>query len=104
MFTFYGIQDYAQVEDLARRVYFPIDPPSTADVTLLCGMLSIIFRELIRAPSSCVQLEDVSHVREICERGFYAGAETYDVMAIPSHQHLIILCLAVLSSFRIWRT
>lgn len=95
MFTFYGIRDYAQVEEIAKRVYFPVDPPSAADVTLLCGMLSIIFRTLIRAPSSSVRLEDVSHVKDICEKNFYAGAETYDVMAVPSHQHVMILCLAV---------
>lgn len=96
MFTFYGIRDYDQVEELARRVYFPVDTPSTADVTLLCGMLSIVFRELDRRVPSCtIKAEDLSLVREICEKAFYAGAETYDVMAIPTHQHLMILCLAV---------
>lgn len=97
MFTFYCIRDYDQVEEIAKRVYFPVDPPSSADVTILCGMLSIIFRELIRAPTSSFRLDDVAQVKDICERNFYAGAETYDVMAVPSHQHLMILCLAVSS-------
>ncbi|KEY63948.1 hypothetical protein S7711_10313, partial [Stachybotrys chartarum IBT 7711] len=80
LFTFYGMRDYRQVEDLCKRVLFPIEPPSAAEVTLLNGMLSIILRELSLAPYCRLEAEELAYHRGNCERNFQGGVETYDVM------------------------
>ncbi|KAJ3533790.1 hypothetical protein NM208_g7824 [Fusarium decemcellulare] len=95
LFTFYGISDFAQVEEFCKRIYFPVEPASTADIILLNGTLSIILRQLIQ--SSYADLpQDTSHYQTICERNFQSSAESYEIMAIPSAQNAMILALAMI--------
>ncbi|KAF5004106.1 hypothetical protein FDECE_9379 [Fusarium decemcellulare] len=95
LFTFHGISDFAQVEEFCKRIYFPVEPASTADIILLNGMLSIILRQL--SQSSYADLpQDTRHYQTICERNFQSSAESYEVMTIPSTQNAMILGLAMI--------
>ncbi|KAH6884507.1 hypothetical protein B0T10DRAFT_579212 [Thelonectria olida] len=100
LYTFYSIHDVSQIEELCKRVYFPVEPLSTGEVTLFHGMISTVLNELDFSGESDLNGQDVESCRDICEKNFQAGVETYEVMAIPTHENAMILSLAMVNAQR----
>ncbi|KAM5345682.1 hypothetical protein ACJ41O_011543 [Fusarium nematophilum] len=96
LFTFYGISGCTQVEDLCKRIYFPVELVSTGEVTLFNGILSIILRELISLAPESHLTQDIKYYQTVCEKNFQMGAETFEVMAIPTTENAMILSLAMI--------
>ncbi|KAH8679357.1 hypothetical protein BGZ61DRAFT_457083 [Ilyonectria robusta] len=94
-FLFYGFHDRAQVETLCQRVYFPIESLSASEATLFNGILCSILREGSFFQSSGLREEELSNMRVLCEANFQAGLETFEVLAIPTHENAMILSLAM---------
>lgn len=95
LFLLFGVNDKAQVEDLCRRIYFPIEPLSAADMTLFHGMLAILMVEQECIGDDELQEPDKIQLRSVCEANFQAGVERFEIMAIPTYEHALILSLAV---------
>jgi hypothetical protein len=58
-------------------------------------MISAVLHKLDFSGESELNGQDVERCLEICEKNFQAGVETYEVMAIPTHENAMVLSLAV---------
>ncbi|KAF5008709.1 hypothetical protein FDECE_5036 [Fusarium decemcellulare] len=96
MFTFYGIRGCEQIEDLCKRIYFPIEPLNRREVALFYGILGVILYELPPSDESDLSPEDIASLRKSCEDKFHASIEMYEVMLIPTGEHIRILSLAMI--------
>ncbi|KAH6985372.1 hypothetical protein EDB80DRAFT_732260 [Ilyonectria destructans] len=99
-FLLYGFHDRAQVDVLCQRVYFPVEALATSEITLFNGILCCILRESILIQSSGLADEDLNDMRSLCEANLQAGLETFEVMAIPTHENTMILSLAMIHAQR----
>jgi len=95
LFLFHAVESLAQAEELCRRVYFPIQPPSIGALTLFNGMFKVILSDLISHPHDEVADEDVKHFHDLCRANFQAGIETYELVTTPSYEHTLALSIAV---------
>lgn len=65
-------------------------------MTLFNGMIAILLEEqdMMRHRNSQEHVQNNSF-RAACETNFQAGVEKYEVLAIPTYEHALILSLAV---------
>lgn len=92
---FYAVQDLWQVEELCRRIYFPLEPLSPSELTLFNGMFFVILGDLLSQTHDGLDYEEVKKFHSICHENFQAGYETYEVVTVPTYQHTLILSIAV---------
>ena len=99
LFLFNPVEDLEQVEELCKRVYFPVEPLSMGEVTLFNGMLFVILSDVISSGEfgsfDEEQLGEMKAYQESCQSNFMAGLETYEVGGIPSYEHALALCIGV---------
>ncbi|KAI8675850.1 Fungal-trans domain-containing protein [Fusarium keratoplasticum] len=95
LYYFHGVYDRLQIEKLCRRIYFPLDSVSAAEVTLLNGMLSVVLRELDNIEDSEITSEEITRYQRICESQFQTGLEVYEVMAMPTRENVMILVIGM---------
>ncbi|RMJ20164.1 hypothetical protein CDV36_000281 [Fusarium kuroshium] len=95
LYYFHGVYDRLQIEKLCRRIYFPLDSVSAAEVTLLNGMLSVVLRELDNIDDSEITSEEITRYQSICESQFQTGLEVYEVMAMPTRENVMILVIGM---------
>ncbi|KAH7141821.1 hypothetical protein EDB81DRAFT_691303 [Dactylonectria macrodidyma] len=100
LFLLYGLHDRAQVDVLCQRAYFPVEALAASEITLFNGILCCILRESILTQSSGLGDEDLNNMRSLCEANFQAGLETFEVMAIPTHENAMILSVAMIHAQR----
>ncbi|KAL0936360.1 C6 transcription factor [Colletotrichum truncatum] len=98
LFLYYAIENRLQVEELCRKVYFSVDPVTTGQVTLLNGCLSVLLRDIDFEKHPELNPEETSRFYNLCYTNFKTGIETYEVMAIPTLEHTLILAIASLRS------
>ncbi|KAF4829373.1 hypothetical protein CGCTS75_v006740 [Colletotrichum tropicale] len=96
LFLFYAVENRVQVEDLCRRVYFSVDPVTIGEVTLLNGFLSVLLRDIDYEKHPEFDPQETSRVYNMCHANFKSGIETYEVMAVPTFEHTLILSIASL--------
>ncbi|KAF6817442.1 hypothetical protein CSOJ01_02364 [Colletotrichum sojae] len=96
LFLFYAVENRVQVEELCRRVYFSVDPVSVGEVTLLNGYLSVLLRDIDFDVHPDITPAEASRLYNICHANFKSGIETYQVMAVPTFEHTLILSIACL--------
>ncbi|KAL3296085.1 C6 transcription factor [Colletotrichum asianum] len=96
LFLFYAVENRVQVEDLCRRVYFSVDPVTIGEVTLLNGFLSVLLRDIDFEKHPEFDPQETSRVYNMCHANFKSGIETYEVMAVPTFEHTLILSIASL--------
>lgn len=101
MFLFYAVENRIQVEELCRRVYFSVEPVTIGEVTLLNGFLSVLLRDIDFESNPEFSPEEANRLYTMCNSNFKAGVETYEVMAVPTFEHTLILSIAV-SKARVW--
>ncbi|KAK6213861.1 c6 transcription factor [Colletotrichum tabaci] len=96
LFLFYAVENRKQVEDLCRRVYFSVEPVTVGEITLLHGYLSVLFKDIDFEARPEFNREETDRYYKLCDANFKAGVETYEVMAVPSFEHTLILFIAAL--------
>lgn len=101
LFLFYAVENRIQVEELCRRVYFSVEPVTIGEVTLLNGFLSVLLRDIDFESNPEFSPEEANRLYTMCNSNFKAGVETYEVMAVPTFEHTLILSIAV-SKARVW--
>ncbi|KAF5009962.1 hypothetical protein FDECE_3869 [Fusarium decemcellulare] len=95
LFTFYSLHDRAQVEEICTKVYFPVQPATSTEITLCHGILCTLLREPHTAAHPELASDQMSKFRRICQGIFQAGLESHEVMAIPTFENALILSLAM---------
>lgn len=78
-------------------MYFPVDPVTIGANTLFNGYLSILLRDIDFTANPEIDPEEANRMHDLCHANFKAGIETYEVMAVPTYEHILILCIAVCS-------
>lgn len=95
LFLFHPVHDLAQLETLCQRIYFPVNPLSTGELTLFHGMLYFSMWELQCTPGSGLSPDEVQRYRDICWTNFQAGLDTHELAAIPTYENTLALTMAV---------
>ncbi|KAI3544561.1 hypothetical protein CABS03_07900 [Colletotrichum abscissum] len=98
LFLFYAVENRIQVEELCRRVYFSVEPVTIGEVTLLNGFLSVLLRDIDFELNPEFSPEEANRLYTMCNSNFKAGVETYEVMAVPTFEHTLILSIACLKA------
>ncbi|KAJ6438140.1 retrovirus polyprotein [Purpureocillium lavendulum] len=98
LFLFHPVHDLAQLEILCQRIYFPVNPLSTGELTVFHGMLYFSMWELQCTPSSGLSADEVQRYRDICWTNFQAGLDTHELAAIPTYENALALTMAALDS------
>ncbi|WAO85963.1 Fungal-trans domain-containing protein [Fusarium falciforme] len=98
LFLFYAVQDLWQVEELCRRIYFPLEPLSASELTLFNGMFFVILGDLMNQTHDGLDDEEVKKFHSICHENFQSGYETYEVVTGPTYQHTLILSIAFINA------
>ncbi|WQF84809.1 hypothetical protein CDEST_09823 [Colletotrichum destructivum] len=96
LFIFYAVENRKQVEDLCRRVYFSVEPVTIGEITLLHGCLSVLLKDIDFEARPEFNREETDRYYKLCDSNFKAGVETYEVMAMPTFEHTLILFIAAL--------
>ncbi|KAI1742080.1 hypothetical protein F4680DRAFT_412808 [Xylaria scruposa] len=94
----YAISDITIVEDICRRVCFPMDPVSIGLVTSMHGLLYCLLREFITLEDPLGKEYDLKTHAALCDRNFNIGIETYNVMAVPSFENVLALTMGVIKA------
>lgn len=92
---FSGLYGWNVFEELCRRIYFPIVPVSRDQLMLFYGAISFIARSVELPPDQQLSEQEVDCTRRLCEKKFFQGVQTYEVMALPSRSRVFALYLAV---------
>ncbi|KAJ3545847.1 hypothetical protein NM208_g2307 [Fusarium decemcellulare] len=95
LFTFYSLYDRTQVEEICTKVYFPVQPATSTEITLCHGILCTLLCEPHTAAHPELASDQMSKFRQICQGIFQAGLESHEVMAIPTFENALILSLAM---------
>ncbi|KAI0424528.1 hypothetical protein F5Y09DRAFT_324127 [Xylaria sp. FL1042] len=94
----YLISDASLIENICRRVCFPIDGLSTGLVASMHGILYFLLREYLILGESLGKEYDMESLAAQCERSFNAGIETYDILAVPSFENILSLAIGVIKA------
>ncbi|RSM06549.1 hypothetical protein CEP52_005713 [Fusarium oligoseptatum] len=83
-----------QVEDLCRRVYFPVQAVTIGELTLLSAMLAVILCVFQSFPRPEFSDQEITKYYAACKENRLTGIETYEVNMIPSFEHCLVLYIA----------
>lgn len=94
---YFPVVSLDQVDDLCRKVYFPIEPVSLGQVSLLSVMLYVLLLEIREYPHIATGLapEDISTCLQSCETNFQVGLESSEVHTSPTYEHCLLLSMVV---------
>lgn len=88
-------RDHSILEDLCRKVYFPIAPYSKGEITLMNGFLSFIFAEYQANPDSSLPASDCATYAKLCEDNFITGLQDFDCLVTPTLENIQCLMIGV---------
>lgn len=83
------------IEDLCRKVYFPSNPFSMGELTLMNGMLSFVFAEYSINVDASLSSSDCITYAKLCEENFIAGLQDYECLVTPSLENIQCLMIGV---------
>lgn len=98
LFLFHAVQDFSHVEELCRRIYFPLEPLSASELTLFNGIFSVILGDFMNHTHDGLDEDEVRQFQSVCQENFQSGYETYEVVTAPTYQHTLTLSIAVCPS------
>ncbi len=89
------ISDLEILKSLCQRIYFPVDPVSVGDLTLLNGMLFFALWEIQLRSDHDLDPQEVAQYRVICDANFRNGVESAEIAAVATYEHTLTLSIAV---------
>lgn len=89
------IPDLELIKTLCQRVYFPVDPVSIGDLTLLNGVMFYALWEMQLRNDHDLDPLDIARYKGICDANFRAGVEVAEIAAVATYEHTLALNLAV---------
>ncbi|KAE8354926.1 C6 transcription factor [Aspergillus coremiiformis] len=91
-------RDLLQVESLCQSIYFPLNPIPAGAVTLLYGLLYYIIRDYLHEGHPDLARFDLSSNAKVCERRFYSGLNSYELMADPTIEKVQALLIGIIKA------
>ncbi|KAB8069549.1 C6 transcription factor [Aspergillus leporis] len=91
-------RDLLQVESLCQSIYFPLNPVPIGSLTLLYGLLYYIIRDYLHEGHSDLSQFDLSSSANLCERRFYSGLNSYEMMADPTIEKIQALLIGIIKA------
>lgn len=90
------INGWDYVESLAQRVYFPVEPISTGELTVFYGILYNGIREILEQDqTSHIPTPQFKHYQDVCYKAFRAGVQAHELYAVPNYANILALTIAV---------
>ena len=99
LIIFHPVPDYKILEDLCRKVYFPVEPVSLGEITLLNALLHPVLSELKRFAHPGISIEEAEKWEGVCGQNLKRGVESYEVNVIPTYEHALLLSIAVCHTY-----
>ncbi|KAH7141811.1 hypothetical protein EDB81DRAFT_899110, partial [Dactylonectria macrodidyma] len=91
---YFPIVDCKQFEDLCRQVYFPVQPISVGEVSLLGAMLFMVLTIQKCLPQPGFSEEEIERFQLACKDIFVAGVVAYETNMTPAFNHCLLLSMA----------
>ncbi|KAE8375755.1 C6 transcription factor [Aspergillus bertholletiae] len=91
-------RDLLQVESLCQSIYFPVNPVPAGSLTLLYGLLYYIIRDYLHDGHPELARYDLSSSAKTCERRFYLGLNSYELMADPTIEKIQALLIGIIKA------
>ncbi|EXM24766.1 hypothetical protein RAB80_002274 [Fusarium oxysporum f. sp. vasinfectum] len=95
LFNFWGVQNLESFRHLCKSTYFNTEPLTLTEKTSFNGTVSLILREIGTEDRPHIEPGVLSRLQDLCEKSFWEGVETYQVMSIATEEHVNVLFLAV---------
>ncbi|KAH7088962.1 hypothetical protein FB567DRAFT_321733 [Paraphoma chrysanthemicola] len=86
--------DYDEFEELSRKIYFPIEQISSAELNLFYALLCAALYGLQYRRPPGISTEEFSLYHDMSKEKLRLSTESYEVNIIPSYEHTLILCIA----------
>ncbi|QLI64659.1 uncharacterized protein G6M90_00g000590 [Metarhizium brunneum] len=97
LFVMHPINGWDYVESLAQRVYFPVEPISTGELTVFYGILYNGIREILEQDqTSHIPTPQFKHYQDVCYKAFRAGVQAHELYAVPNYANILALAIAIL--------
>ncbi|KAK9443382.1 naphthalene 1,2-dioxygenase subunit alpha [Metarhizium brunneum] len=97
LFVMHPINGWDYVESLAQRVYFPVEPISTGELTVFYGILYNGIREILEQDqTSHIPTPQFKHYQDVCYKAFRAGVQAHELYAVPNYANILALTIAIL--------
>ncbi|KAK8929111.1 putative transcriptional regulatory protein [Metarhizium anisopliae] len=95
LFVMHPINGWDYVESLAQRVYFPVEPISTGELTVFYGILYNGIREILEQDqTSHIPTPQFKHYQDVCYKAFRAGVQAHELYAVPNYANILALTIA----------
>ncbi|KAL4901848.1 hypothetical protein BDW74DRAFT_181287 [Aspergillus multicolor] len=95
----YAISDLQLVESLCRKVYYiTTSQPSIGQVACVHGVFVFVLKELIAMKDGLCQRFDLPAHLDQCEQIFVTALESYEVLVVPSFEHILALTMGMLKA------
>ena len=92
-------RDLLQIEVLCQSLYFPLQPVPAGSVTLLHGLFFYIIRDYLHQGHPDLSHYNLASSVEFCERHFFDGLNSYEMMAAPTLEKVQALLIGVCCMF-----
>ncbi|KAL4948936.1 hypothetical protein BDW69DRAFT_175501 [Aspergillus filifer] len=96
-------RDRNLLETLCQRIYFPSERVSLGSLTLMHGLLWEQGQYLSTEHDSQFSYPDMSHWIDVCEKNFYLGIESYEVLTSQSLENAQALALGSMRALGLGR-
>lgn len=83
------------LEKLCHKVYFPIQPCSKAEVTLVNGLLYYLLDAYSKGKFDDLSSADCAKYAQLCEENFCAGIQDYECLVTPTLENIQCLMMGV---------
>lgn len=88
-------RDHAILEELCKKIYFPLNSYTKGECTLMNGLLSFVFAEYSASPDPTLSVEECSKYAKLCENNFIHGLQDYDCLVNPTLENIQCLMIGV---------
>lgn len=88
-----GLREQSSLEDLCKKIYFPTEPVSKGETTLLNGLLFYVFAEYCQDADAIASNYPI--YMQLCEKNFVTGLQDYECLVTPTLENIQALLLGV---------
>ncbi|KAL3469756.1 fungal-specific transcription factor domain-containing protein [Aspergillus californicus] len=91
-------KDTRQLEKLCQSIYFPFEPIAAGSTTLLHGLLYFVIRDYMHEGDPDLARFDLESSKSFCERSFFAGLNSSQMMVDPTLEKVQALLIGVIKA------
>ncbi|KAH8585442.1 fungal-specific transcription factor domain-containing protein [Bisporella sp. PMI_857] len=88
-----GFRDHLMLENLCKKVYFPVSPPSKGEVILVNGLLFYLLDAYSKEGDPALSSSDCAMYAKLCEKNFCNGIQDYEFLVTPTLENIQCLMM-----------